>query len=77
MNMLLSDKAHYESHLEEYIVSKLKAQGWLVGESKNYDTDTALYTEDLIGWIKDTQPEKWDISIIQTVKTLKKPSSVA
>ncbi|WP_180112942.1 type I restriction endonuclease subunit R [Acinetobacter sp. YH12131] len=60
MNMLLSDKAHYESHLEEYIVSKLKAQGWLVGESKNYNTDTALYTEDLIGWIKDTQPEKWD-----------------
>ncbi|WP_314339938.1 type I restriction endonuclease [Acinetobacter guillouiae] len=60
MNMLLSDKAHYESHLEEYIVSKLKAQGWLVGESKNYDTDTAFYTEDLIAWIKDTQPEKWD-----------------
>lgn len=58
--MLLSDKAHYESHLEEYIVSKLKAQGWLVGESKNYDTDTAFYTEDLIAWIKDTQPEKWD-----------------
>ncbi|MEQ1346079.1 type I restriction endonuclease subunit R [Acinetobacter seifertii] len=60
MNILLSDKAHYESHLEEYIVSKLKTQGWLVGESKNYNTNTALYTEDLIAWIKDTQPEKWD-----------------
>lgn len=57
---ILADKAHYETHLEEYIVSKLQEQGWLVGESKNYDTDTALYTEDLIGWIKDTQPEKWD-----------------
>ena len=33
---ILTDKAHYESHLEVYIVQKLQAQGWVVGQSKNY-----------------------------------------
>ena len=57
---ILTDKAHYESHLEAYIVQKLQAQGWVVGQSKNYHTDYALYPEDLITWIQVTQPEKWE-----------------
>ncbi len=57
---ILSDKAHYECHLERYIVEKLEAQGWLVGLSRNYHTEYALYPEDIISWIKNTQPEKWD-----------------
>lgn len=57
---MLSDKAHYECHLERYIVEKLEAQGWLVGYSKNYHTEYALYPEDVISWIKNTQTEKWD-----------------
>ncbi|SDC25878.1 type I restriction endonuclease subunit R [Acinetobacter boissieri] len=57
---IFSDKAHYESHLERYIVDKLEAQGWLVGQSKNYNTEYALYPTDLIQWIKTTQPEKWE-----------------
>ncbi len=55
---ILADKAHYESHLEAYIVQKLQAQGWVVGQSKNYHTEYALYPEDLITWIQATQPEK-------------------
>src|SRR5690554_668583 len=57
---ILADKAHYESHLEAYIVQKLEAQGWVVGQSKNYLTEYALYPEDLLAWIKATQPEKWE-----------------
>lgn len=57
---ILADKAHYESHLEAYIVQKLQAQGWVVGQSKNYHTEYALYPEDLITWIQATQPEKWE-----------------
>jgi type I restriction enzyme, R subunit len=57
---IMADKAHYESHLEAYIVQKLQAQGWVIGQSKNYHTEYALYPEDLITWIQATQPEKWE-----------------
>lgn len=49
MNMsILDDKAHYEKHLESYIVEQLKLNDWVVGQSKNYHIDYALYPEDLI-----------------------------
>ena len=51
---------HHEKHLEAYIVDKLDKQGWLVGVSSEYDKDFALYTADLVDWIKETQPAKWD-----------------
>ncbi|WP_067105345.1 type I restriction endonuclease subunit R [Sphingopyxis granuli] len=51
---------HHEKHLEAYIVDKLDQQGWLVGASTDYDKDFALYTDDLVEWIKETQPAKWD-----------------
>lgn len=55
----MSDQ-HHEKHLEAYIVSKLAAQGWLVGRSEGYDADRALYPEDLEAWLKASQPQKWD-----------------
>ena len=58
--ILPSDKAHYETHLEGYIVKKLESQGWQVGETKYYDTEYAVYTPDLLEWIKVSQPQKWD-----------------
>jgi len=36
------------------------AGGWLAGDPKNYDRKLALYPEDVIGWIKDTQPAEYD-----------------
>lgn len=56
----MSDTAHQEKHFESYIVSQLVAQGWLVGESAKYDTERAMYPEDLIGWLEDSgQGDKW------------------
>lgn len=73
MNMsILDDKAHYEKHLESYIVEQLKLNDWVVGQSKNYHIDYALYPEDLITWIKATQPEKWEkLSAINGANTEK------
>lgn len=51
---------HHEKHLEAYVVEKLAAQGWLVGETAGYDQDYALYPEDLEAWLKATQGPKWD-----------------
>jgi len=55
----MSDTAHQEKHFEAYVVSKLKAQGWQVGDTIKYDTERALYSDDLIAWLEATQPEKW------------------
>lgn len=57
---IMADKAHYETHLERYIVEKLYAQGWVIGQSKDYHTEYAMFPEDVIAWIKATQPEKWE-----------------
>ena len=56
----MSDTAHQEKHFESYIVSKLEAQGWKVGETAQYDTERALYADDLIAWLEGSgQGEKW------------------
>ena len=57
----MSDTAHQEKHFENYIVTKLAEQGWLVGDTRHYDTERALYPDDLIAWLNDSgQGEKWD-----------------
>ena len=50
---------HREVNFENYVVSKLKAQGWEVGNTKGYDTERAIYPEDLEAWLSTTQPQKW------------------
>lgn len=51
--------AHQEKHFESYVVSKLKEQGWKVGTTEHYDTERALYPDDLIAWLEATQADKW------------------
>ena len=56
---MIGDTAHREVNFEKYIVSKLQAQGWKAGDTTRYDTERAMYPEDLEEWLKATQPEKW------------------
>ncbi len=56
--MPISD-AHHEKHLEDYIEAQLIKAGWLSGSYKDYDIDRALFPEDVIGWVKESQPEAW------------------
>ena len=58
--MTTSDTGHQEKHFESYVVSKLAAQGWKVGETSHYDTERALYPEDVVAWLQATQKTKWD-----------------
>jgi type I restriction enzyme R subunit len=53
-------EAHHEKPFENYVVDKLVAQGWLLGETSGYDKEHALIPEDLVAWLKETQPAKWD-----------------
>lgn len=52
--------AHHEKHFEAHIVQKLQGQGWLVGTNAGYDIEHALYPEDLMGWLQETQEDKWN-----------------
>ncbi|HKU68855.1 MAG TPA: type I restriction endonuclease [Candidatus Baltobacteraceae bacterium] len=50
---------HVEINLETEIVDYLKApgRGWVEGNAKNYSKELALYPDDVIEWIKRSQPD--------------------
>lgn len=56
--MSLDDRAR-EKAFQNHIIGQLVAQGWLVGESAHYDKERALYPEDLIAYVQESQPEGW------------------
>ena len=41
------------------ILEQMQSHGWLLGESKSYNKELALYPEDLIAFVQTTQPEQW------------------
>jgi len=55
----MSDPAA-EKKFQDEIIAHLTAHGWLLGSSDQYDRERALYPEDVVGYVKDTQPEAWE-----------------
>ena len=52
--------AHLESVLETEIAEHLAAHGWLYSPTDaGYDRGLALFPEDVLGWIEDTQPVEY------------------
>lgn len=41
------------------MIRQLQANGWLLGKPEHYNRELALYSEDLLGFVKDTQDEQW------------------
>ena len=52
---------HKEIRLEEEICEHLGAHGWMYqdGVSASFDRGHALFPEDVIAWVQETQPEAW------------------
>ncbi len=51
----------HEAQFETEIVAHLTVHsGWLEGHDSAYDAHLALYCEDAVSWVQDTQPEAWD-----------------
>lgn len=48
-----------ENTFQNDILAQMQSHGWLLGESKNYNKELALYPEDLISFVQTTQPEQW------------------
>lgn len=51
--------AHHEVHFEQYITEQLVNNGWKEGHSSHYDQQRAIYPQDVIDWVKATQPDAW------------------
>lgn len=41
------------------MIRQLVANGWLLGKPESYNRELALYAEDVLGFVKDTQDEQW------------------
>lgn len=77
-----------EIPFQQDIINALAAQGWLVGESLNYNATTALYTEDLLAYFQTAWPDRWQklcksnpsdpggILIQKTVRALEKTGTL-
>lgn len=52
---------HKEIRLEEEICEHLEAHGWMyeTGVSAQYDRALALFPEDVIAWVQESQPAAW------------------
>ncbi|MGB0833335.1 MAG: type I restriction endonuclease subunit R [Psychrobium sp.] len=55
----MSDKAQ-EKTFQNDILDQMLSQGWLLGESNNYNRELALYPEDVVAFAKATQLEQWN-----------------
>lgn len=53
-------KSAAERAFQTEIVDHLTSTGWLEGRSADYDRERALYPEDVLGFVKETQPEAWE-----------------
>lgn len=52
--------AHLESVLENEIADHLAANGWLYSPTDaGYDRELALFPEDVLGWLEDSQPTEF------------------
>ena len=41
------------------MINQLVANGWLLGKPEGYNRELALYEEDVLGFVKDSQDEQW------------------
>jgi type I restriction enzyme R subunit len=48
-----------EKAFQNDILQALLANGWKPGKSAAYDRERALYPEDLLGFVQESQPEQW------------------
>ncbi len=48
-----------ESVFQNDIINQMIANGWLLGSPTGYNRELALYEEDVLGFVKETQDEQW------------------
>lgn len=56
--MSTSGKAN-ELTFQNDMLKHLVANGWMLGKAEHYNRELALYPEDMLGFVKETQDEQW------------------
>jgi type I restriction enzyme, R subunit len=54
-----SAPAHHERYFEQHIVAYLGEHGWAVGTNEGCDRARALYPEDVVAWLRSSDPDGW------------------
>jgi type I restriction enzyme R subunit len=57
--MSISDGVTRELIFQNEMIEQMVAIGWQLGTPEGYNRELAIYSEDLIGFIKDTQDAEW------------------
>jgi type I restriction enzyme R subunit len=55
----MPDKSN-ELTFQNDIIQQLVASGWKEGKPEKYNRELALYEEDLVGFVQETQPKQWE-----------------
>lgn len=50
----------YESVFQADIIDQMQAHGWQLGQSVQYQQETALYEQDVLDFVQTTQPQEWE-----------------
>lgn len=56
----MSMDATQERIFQDDIISQMLVNGWQLGQPENYNRDSALYEQDVLAFIKETQPKEWE-----------------
>ncbi len=59
MSALYGGDKSTEFVFQNDMIKQLVANGWLLGDPKKYNRELALYSEDVLGFVQDTQDEQW------------------
>lgn len=54
------DSISQERQFQHDIIQQMQASGWLLGSPDGYIRETALYEEDVLAFVRDTQPREWE-----------------
>ena len=49
-----------EHTFQKDVLAQMRTAGWKLGDSARYHRAQALYPEDVIGFVRETQPEQWE-----------------
>lgn len=56
----MSTDATQERIFQDDIISQMLVNGWQLGQPENYNRESALYEQDVLAFIKETQPKEWE-----------------
>lgn len=56
----MSTDATQERIFQDDIINQMLVSGWQLGQPENYNCESALYEQDVLAFIKETQPKEWE-----------------